>query len=85
MHTLPSHPRHPLVAGAIALLVALMFLAAATPDLGTVDFSIFGGGTETTTQVEHSLPTSPELGPPAKPTWVTDPLASPLDSLAGRN
>lgn len=83
MHPLPSLPRHPLVAGLVALLVALILIAAAAPELGTIDFSIGGGSSADAPSVE-SIPTNPEVTEAPKPRWVTDPLASPLETLAGR-
>ena len=47
MHALPSHPRHPLVAGLVALMLALLGLAATA-------------------------------------VWPSDPLAPPVQLLAGR-
>ena len=75
MHALPSHPRHPLVAGLVAFLLALLALAAAAPELGTLDFSVGGGDAST-----------PSAAPanPAEATWTTDPLVPPVQVLAGR-
>jgi hypothetical protein len=78
MHALPSHPRHPLVAGLVALLVALLVMAATAPDLGTLDLSV-GGGVEAPNGEQVARP---QVG--AEPTWVAEPLAAPLDELRGR-
>lgn len=76
MHALPSHPRHPLVAGLVALFAAVMFLLAVAPAVPTIDLS-FGGGTSSG---------AADVGPavPAQPTWFTDPIAAPLETLAAR-
>lgn len=82
MHAPFSHPRHPLVLGLFVLVFALLVMAAAAPDLGTLDFSI-GGDTASTSQAPPAIPTNPEVTPAAGPTWVSDPLAAPLEQLAG--
>jgi hypothetical protein len=77
MHALPSHPKHPLLIGLLALLLALLVMAAAAPDLGTLDFSLGGGG-------DAASPPAVETAAPApagEPTWVGDPLRSPLETL----
>ena len=80
----PSPFRHPMMAGLLALLAGLAFVLAAAPDLATIDLS-FGGGTAVeSTPVEPSVPMNPEVTNPSKPAWVTDPMASPVDVLAGR-
>lgn len=75
----PPHPREALVVIGASLLLALLLVLAAAPDLATMDFSIRSdtGG-------------SPAAGPvvaddPAReaPAWVRDPLASPLTALDG--
>ena len=86
MHALPRHPgqpRHALLAGLIALVIGLLIIAAAAPDLGALDLRP-GDNSGASTQVERPLPASPEATSAAKPTWVTNPLASPLGALAGR-
>ncbi|HEX2088244.1 MAG TPA: hypothetical protein VHF89_21330 [Solirubrobacteraceae bacterium] len=81
MHALPSHPRNPILFGLIVLLAALAVMAAAAPELGTLDFSTGGSGagapTETVAPVGGTLEPSP-----ATPTWVSQPLAPPLEELA---
>jgi hypothetical protein len=74
MHAFPSHPKHPLLFGLLVLCLALAFLAAAAPDLGTLDFSVGG---------EAPAPESRAVEPaaPVEPTWVTDPLSPPLERL----
>ena len=75
MHALPSYPRSPLVAGLVALALALAAMAAAAPDLGSLDLSIGGGSSAAETYV---LPAS---GGEATATWATDPLAPPVELL----
>jgi len=81
MHApLPTLPHHPLIAGLVALLAGLLVLLAAAPDLGTLDFSLGGGGAPT---AEPAIPANPQVTAPPEPTWATDPLAPPLEGLAG--
>lgn len=42
MHALPSHPKHPLALGLLVLLMALLVMAAAAPDLGRLELSLGG-------------------------------------------
>ncbi|HEX8085338.1 MAG TPA: hypothetical protein VF529_13685 [Solirubrobacteraceae bacterium] len=80
MHALPSHPRHPLVAGLVAALLGFTGLAATAPDLGTFDVSI-GSGTSSTA----STYVAPAGGTaPANRDWAHQPLRAPVDLLAGR-
>ena len=76
MHALPSHPKHPFLLAALALLVALTLMAAAAPDLGTLDLSLGRDGVVVTQD------TAPTAGPAGAPRWVAEPLAAPLDGLA---
>ena len=72
MHALPSHPWTPLVLAIVAALLALIVLAA--PDLVSLDLSI---GSE-------APPAQPVTASPpveADPTWLRDPLASPIETL----
>jgi hypothetical protein len=71
MRWAPIHPRQLLALGLLLLAVMLATMLAAAPDLSTLDFSI-GGAAETSS--------APSTG---QPTWVTDPLAPPLEDLAG--
>ena len=78
MHALPSHPKHPLVLGALVLVLALLVMAAAEPDLSTLDFSL--GGPD----AAGPAPAGAEPGSGATaPTWATDPLAAPVELLGG--
>ena len=77
MHALPSYPRSPLAAGLIALVLALVAMAAAAPDLGSIDLS-FGGGSSA---ADTPATVAPQSGSQATATWATDPLAPPVDSL----
>ena len=79
MHALPSHPKHPLAFGLLVLLLALFAMAAAAPDLGTLDFSLGGGATPTTDAVSTGNGLSPT--PAVEPTWVSEPLAPPVQEL----
>ena len=82
MHALPAHPKNPLVLGLLVLALALLVLAAAAPDLGTLEFSLGSGSGSETSSGTSAAPTAPQGTTPAEPTWVTDPLASPLQQLA---
>ncbi len=75
MHALPSYPRNPLAAGLLALVLALVAMAAAAPDLGSLDLSVGGGSSA----VETTVAPTPDAGSPA--TWVHDPLAPPVETL----
>lgn len=75
MHALPSYPRHPVLFGLVVLLVALLALAAAAPELGTLDFSVGGGA-------ESSPASADAAGVEPAPTWATDPLAPPVEQLS---
>jgi hypothetical protein len=79
MHALPSHPGSPLVAGLIALALAMLAMLAAAPELGSLDFSIGGGEVVTT---DAPAPAPPVTADPAAPTWVTDPVAAPIEAFA---
>lgn len=76
MHALPSHPKHPLLVGLLVLALALLMLAAAAPELGTLDFSIGGAG-EATPASTPAAPVDPT------PAWTTEPLAPPVETLRG--
>ena len=76
MHALPSHPRHPLLFGLLALLLALLVMAAAAPDLGTLDLSLGGSS-----PVAEPAPTAPAPVAPGDPAWVADPLRPPVETL----
>jgi hypothetical protein len=80
MHALPSHPRHPLVAGVLALLLALIVMAAAAPDLGTLDLSLVGG--DANVAGTYVAPAETQVAPSGAPAWTQDPLAPPLSELA---
>jgi len=84
MHALPSHPRNPLVAGLLALLLALLVMLAAAPELGTLDLSLGGGTSTDVAPVAQPAPVSAPVESPSAPAWVTDPLASPIQTLAGQ-
>ena len=79
MHALPSHPKNPLLLGALVLACALLLLAAAAPELGTLDFSI--GGSEASPAPPPELG-EPRLTPQPQPNWLTEPLTPPLQGLA---
>jgi hypothetical protein len=81
VHALPSHPRHPLAAGAAAFLLALVVMAAAAPDLGTLDLSVVGGGDGDVAET-YVAPAGAEAAPAGAPAWTQDPLAAPLQELA---
>lgn len=72
MHAPHFHPTHPLALGLLLLMLALLAMATAAPDLGSLDLS-FGGGGAAATDV-----TPVAQGAPA---WVADPLVTPLEQL----
>ena len=78
MHALPSYPKSPLIVGMLVFVLALFVIAAAAPDLASVEFSLPWDGTGTATP-ESATPAAP---PASEPAWVGDPLASPLESLS---
>ncbi len=75
MHALPSYPRSPLVAGLVALVLALAAMAATAPDLGSLDLSIGGGSSAAETYV------LPAGGGDAPAPWATEPLAPPVELM----
>lgn len=75
MHLNPLHPRQLLLLGALTMLAALFVLAAAAPDLGTLDFSLGGGG--------EAAPATPAAGASGA-SWAADPLVAPVEVLRGR-
>ena len=76
MHATHFHPRHSLMAGLAALLLALLVMAVMATDVGTIDFSLGGGDASQPAAVETAAPRAAE--PPA---WFGDPMASPLEAL----
>ena len=74
MHALPSYPRNPVLFGLIVLLVALLALAAAAPELGSLDFSVGAGAEPSPASVD-----APGVEP--APAWAHDPLAPPLEQM----
>jgi hypothetical protein len=78
MHALPSHPKHPVLFGLLVLILALVLMAASAPELGTLDFSVGGGG-EASAPSAAPAPVSPPID--ATPAWATDPLAPPVEQL----
>lgn len=58
--------------------MALLVMAAA-PDLGRLELSLGGGAASAPAPSETTAP-----APVGAPAWVSDPLRSPLETLAGR-
>jgi hypothetical protein len=86
MRWAPHYSPQMLLLGLGMLLLLIVVMLAAAPDLSTLDFSIGGGG-ETATPVSDapfSLPVIEQGPAPAEPTWVSDPLAPPIDVVSGR-
>jgi hypothetical protein len=71
MHLTDFHPKHPVFLGLALMLLVMLSMLVAAPDAGTLDFSL-GGSSAPAGQPATTTPT-PE------PTWLTDPLASPLE------
>lgn len=71
MHVSDLHPKHPLLVGALIVMLALMAMLLAAPDLSTLEFSTGGSSV-----VDAPAPVT------ADPVWPSDPLASPVDVLA---
>ena len=71
MRLAPLHPRQllPIALATVALMLTVMI--AATPELGTLDWSI-GSGERTA---------SPPAMTTGEPSWVSDPLAPPVEQL----
>jgi len=69
------HPRQALVLGLAALFAALVFFAAALPDLAGLELPLGGGGTEAGTPATATAP--------AEPARIADPMASPAERLTG--
>jgi hypothetical protein len=86
MRWAPHYSPQMLVLGFGMLLLMLVVMLAAAPDLGTLDFSIGGGGEPAApaSDAPFSLPVIEQGPAPAEPTWVSDPLAAPLDVIGGR-
>ncbi|HEX8121409.1 MAG TPA: hypothetical protein VF549_09115 [Solirubrobacteraceae bacterium] len=75
-HPLPDPRQSGLLLGILALLLALVVMAAAAPDLGVPSLS-FGGHTGSATAL-----TAPATVDPGTPAWVSDPLRPPVERLA---
>jgi len=67
---------HPLLVGLGLLMLALLTLLAAAPDLSTLDFSLGRDGVT-------SLPPVVDAAAPAagEPAWVAEPLRTPGETL----
>jgi len=80
MHTLHFDPRQRLLVGLVALVVTLVLVMVAAAPPGQLDLASDDGSGGV-----GSAPAAPALEPRAvsqdTPRWVTDPLASPLESL----
>jgi hypothetical protein len=79
MHTLHFDPRQRLLVGLVTLMATLVFVLVAAAPLRQFDLARDRG---TRPALAPATPaTSPGALSPTTPTWVTDPLASPLESL----
>ena len=76
MRATPLHPRQLTALLLVALALALALALATAPDLEPLSLSI---GSEPASTSE--APTAAQSGTPA---WVSDPLRSPLETLARR-
>jgi hypothetical protein len=82
MHALPSHPKSPLLLAALVMTLALLMVAIAASDLGSVDLTLPAGGEQTSTAQPAQGGAPAAASPSTEPSWVTDPLSVPLDSLS---
>lgn len=80
MRWAPLHPRQMLAILAATLLTMLLLMLLAAPDLATLDFSL--GSDAASSGSPTPLPDRVEPTDAPAPTWVTDPLAPPLDGLS---
>lgn len=75
MHAPHFHPTHPLALGLLVLVLALLALTTAAPDLGTLELSFIGGG-------EAPATAAPAAGGSTLvPAWMSDPTVTPLEQL----
>jgi hypothetical protein len=79
MHTLHFDPRQRLLIGLVALNVALLFVLFAAAPLGRLD-TASDHGSSAATRVGVPTP-APRVIRRNAPLWITEPLASPLESL----
>jgi len=85
MRWAPQYSPHWLLLALGTLVLSLVLMLAAAPELGTLDFSIGGAGPETSAPASGgTLSATPQVGAPPEPAWATEPLAAPLDGLLGR-
>ena len=81
MHTLHFDPRQRLLIGLVALAVAFVLALVAAAPLADLDLTSDDGSASVVSA--PATPTSERhLISADAPRWVTDPLASPLQSLA---
>jgi hypothetical protein len=80
MHTLHFDPRQRLLVGLVALVATLVFVLVAAAPLGQFDLAR-DRGTRPAALAPATPATSSGALSPTTPKWVTDPLASPLESL----
>jgi hypothetical protein len=71
-HFFDPHHHHQFLVGLLVLAVALVLMAAAAPELGSLDLSLGGGGDTADPATD------------ASPTWTTDPMRPPVEILGGR-
>ena len=79
MHWAPLHTRQILAIALVALAAMLLAMLAAAPDLATLELSL-GSGAESV----EAAPAAEARPVAERPAWMTDPLASPLQTLAAR-
>lgn len=76
MHALPSHPFSLITLAVAAALAVVVLMLTAGLELGALDLSLGGGAAD---------PQPVTDTPPANPTWLHDPLASPIETLTGKS
>ena len=80
MHTLHFDPRQRLLIGLVALVATLVLVLVAAAPLGQFDLAR-DQGTRGAASAPATAATSSDALSPTTPRWMTDPLASPLESL----
>jgi hypothetical protein len=80
MHTLHFDPRQRLLTGFVALAVTLVVALVAAAPLGQLDLASDRGSDGAASVPAAPAPARHAISGDA-PRWITDPLASPLESL----
>jgi hypothetical protein len=81
MHTLNFDPRQRLLIGLVALVVTLVLVMVGAAPLGQLDLGLDRGSGGAAPASAESTSAPAAIGREA-PSWITDPLSPPLESLA---